>query len=387
MKGHTIGMVHWCYPPTIGGVETFLEQLAGRLVERGNKVHVVTGDRCGRSVENKIVVHGTDVLGDYRNRIVTREEYWKCHSYFTRFIRKNRIDILHAHNFQRNFRPGITMALYCAAVSERIPVALHVHNPVVTPEAALLVSKIPWSGVFCVSNWITEHVRTLGVCDKRTIRTVYNGVDTKKFKPGLDTELIKKRMGIEDEKVILSPSRFVKRTGAFHERKNLQILLRSLAKLKKEFKRFKVVFTGKNNIGLDKIMQEAKRLRIEDKVIFANIGFDDMPNLYNASDMVVLPSVGEAFGMIYIEGMACGKPVIGCNDGGVPEVIVNNKTGYLIRPNNIPELTKKMLGLLLNEKKSEWFGSYGRRLVKRKFDIDVIARRVEREYDRLLEKS
>lgn len=200
MKDINVCMVHWCYPPTIGGVETFLELLCENLVETGHKVHVITGDRRGRTIEKGIIVHGTDVLGDYRNNIVTIDEYKRCRNYFRKFLKKNKIDILHTHNFQRNFRPAITMAIYSAATEMSIPVVLHVHNPVTTPNATFLVSKIPWDMVFCVSDWITNDVKSMGVANRGAIKTIYNGVDTKKFKPGLDTIKIKKNLGVTKAK-------------------------------------------------------------------------------------------------------------------------------------------------------------------------------------------
>ena len=92
-----------------------------------------------------------------------------------------------------------------------------------------------------------------------------------------------------------------------------------------------------------------------------------MPALYSLSDIVVIPSTNEAFGIVALEGMASGKPVIGTTSGALPEIINHNKTGILTKPKSVRSLSSALIKLLKNEKPIIKYGKNGKKLVKKKY--------------------
>jgi len=106
---------------------------------------------------------------------------------------------------------------------------------------------------------------------------------------------------------------------------------------------------------------------------------DEIPLWMNACDLFVLPSLSESFGVVQIEAMACGKPVVATRNGGSEEIIVNEKLGYLVEPKNPDEMADKIL-LALNKK---WDKEYILNYAKR-FSSDEIAREILKVYEKVM---
>ena len=109
-----------------------------------------------------------------------------------------------------------------------------------------------------------------------------------------------------------------------------------------------------------------------------------MPQVYNLADVCVLASIPtptwqEQFGMVLIEAMACGVPVIGTHFGGIPWVIGND--GILVPPRDPTSLANAIQGLLEKKEVREDLSRRGRERVKKQFDRYVVARRISAVYD------
>ena len=124
--------------------------------------------------------------------------------------------------------------------------------------------------------------------------------------------------------------------------------------------------------------------QFKDKVKF--LGFvsnEELSNYYRACDIFVVPSVYESFGLIYVEAMMHGKPVIGCKAGGIPEVVNNGKTGILIEPYNVNQLVDGLLRLLNDPQMRQDMGQNARRLCEEKFSFDRMASNTEHLYQKM----
>jgi len=119
----------------------------------------------------------------------------------------------------------------------------------------------------------------------------------------------------------------------------------------------------------------AKALNLQDRVIF--VGFipdDDLPRYYELCDVFLLLTREikergnvEGFGMVFIEANACGKAVVGGKAGGTPEAIVDGKTGFLVDPLNLSEISERLIQLLANEDLAKRLGDEGRKRAEREF--------------------
>jgi glycosyltransferase involved in cell wall biosynthesis len=101
-----------------------------------------------------------------------------------------------------------------------------------------------------------------------------------------------------------------------------------------------------------------------------------MPWVYGGADIFVMASQIESFGMVYAEALACGIPVIGTGVGGIPEIIEDNKSGFLIRPDDPIGLSKKLNLLIENAEMRRNFGEYGASQISKKYDLTLISKKL-----------
>lgn len=185
--------------------------------------------------------------------------------------------------------------------------------------------------MFTTSDWVKSIYERDGV-DVSKIIPMHIGIDTNFFKPNNDIErnlIIRRMLGVRDgERMILTMGGDVTSKGA-------QEMIRALAEINKEFKNWRYVcksWPGENSWQWrEKEEKLAEDLGIRDKIIFIDDSFSQefMVEVLNACDIYAAPSRIEGFGMIQVEAMACGKPVISINVGGPAETIIHNKTGFL----------------------------------------------------------
>jgi glycosyltransferase involved in cell wall biosynthesis len=131
----------------------------------------------------------------------------------------------------------------------------------------------------------------------------------------------------------------------------------------------------------------AQSLGIADR--FKLLGFRrDVPDLMQAIDVMCLPSHREPFGLVYVEAALAGKPVIACQAGGAPEIIIHGETGLLVPPpENIAALTAAILAVLENRDKAITMGARGRELALSRFGWPKYLARLNDLYDRILQSD
>lgn len=187
--------------------------------------------------------------------------------------------------------------------------------------------------MFTTSEWVRQIYKRDGV-NVSKIMPMHIGIDTDMFKPTDNPEYnksVKEMLGVRDnEKMILTIGGDVTSKGA-------QEMMKALAGVDKEFKDWKYVCkawpSDHSAEWREHEVKLAKKLGILDKIIFVDDEFsqDFMVHLINAADIYAAPSRIEGFGMIQVEAMSCGKPVISINKMGPCETILHNRTGLLAK--------------------------------------------------------
>lgn len=187
--------------------------------------------------------------------------------------------------------------------------------------------------MFTTSEWVRQTYKRDGV-DISKIVPMHIGIDTDMFRPNGSPHINKALRSMlkikENEKMILT-------IGGDTTSKGSQEMMKALAEVDNEFKDWKYVCKSWPSECArewrDQEMELAESLGIRDKVIFLEDEFDQefMVHLLNAADIYAAPSRLEGFGMIQVEAMSCGKPVISINKMGPSETIIHNKTGFLAR--------------------------------------------------------
>lgn len=235
--------------------------------------------------------------------------------------------------------------------------------------------------IIAVSKYTKKELLESYDLNANKINVIYNGVDVNKFKPSNNKNKIKKELGLSADKIILY-------VGRLYCRKGLPTLLMAAPLILRKFKNVKFVISGKGFGGEeDRFRAFANRLKVGENVTF--IGYfpdEELPKLYQAADIFVLPSVYENMPFALLEAMATALPVVTTNVGGIPEVVQEGKNGLLFNPLDFQGLAEKVLYLLENPAFASEIGFFGRKTVKEKFDWRHIVKQVLKVYDKVLPK-
>jgi len=213
---------------------------------------------------------------------------------------------------------------------------------------------------------------SLGIPSSR-IEVIPNGIDLRKFNPFIDATKTKKMLGLKDHKIILFIGRLVPVKG-------LTYLFEAVEMLVKEIRDIKLIIAGD---GPYRKEYEKVARPIEKYTLF--LGFcNDIPQLLSASDVLVLPSVSEGWPAVILEAAACGKPAICSNVGGIPEMVIHGKTGYLINPGDVDALVYYLARILSSDSLKEDMGMAACKYVQEHFSCEVMVRKYLKLYNDLL---
>ncbi|MDD4333341.1 MAG: glycosyltransferase family 4 protein [Patescibacteria group bacterium] len=187
------------------------------------------------------------------------------------------------------------------------------------------------------------------------------GIDINKFSPQ------------DNKNNTLTKILFVGGLDQAHYFKGIEILLAALGKIKTNDWELSIV--GSGNLQ-PRYEQLAENLKIAKQIKFlGKVSDNDLPRVYRETDFLVLPSInkGEAFGLVILEAMASGLPVIVSNLPGVRSVFENNKQGFLVEPSDINDLKNKLENLIYDEPKRKKMGTEARKLTEEKYSWKKIS--------------
>ena len=266
--------------------------------------------------------------------------------------------------------------------------------------------------MFTTSEWVRQIYKRDGINVSKII-PMHIGIDTDSFCPAYNKEInqvIREMFGAKnDEKLILT-------IGGDTTSKGSQEMMKALAEVDKEFKNWRYVCKSWPSKCADEWRKHeirlAEDLGIKDKVVFISDGFSQefMVHVLNAADIYAAPSRIEGYGMIQVEAMSCGKPVISINKMGPSETIIHNKTGFLAKPSeeivlkeewvypsmgfdeqkvvkfkepktfayraDVDELKKYLLKLLTDDKLSEKIGKKAREHAVKNLDYRTLSKKM-----------
>jgi glycosyltransferase involved in cell wall biosynthesis len=209
-----------------------------------------------------------------------------------------------------------------------------------------------------------------------------NGVDVHRFRPGLPREAMRRTFNLRNDDIVFI---LVAGLDEAHYFKGVKVALQALARLPEPRAKFLIVGEGDRLAGY---RAEAAALGLVERVRFAGrVSDDDLPLCYAAADACVLPSVtmGEAFGMVLLEAMACARPVIASRLPGVRTVVADEDDGLLATPRDPSALATQMERLALNPALRRAMGTRGRAKVEANFTWPRLAEKLEAVYASVVE--
>lgn len=205
------------------------------------------------------------------------------------------------------------------------------------------------------------------------IQVVKNGTDPHFFAPK-DTKELAKELKVEDKKVILSICRLVPRKG-------MDLVLHALKEIVSRDSDV-VYLVGGSGPDSFRLKRLCEILNLQDHVQFlGRISEEELPYYYSLANVFVMPAKSnppdvEGFGIVFLEANACNTPVIGSKSGGIPDAIVDGKTGLLVDEGNIEQLTTAIWKLIRNEELSRKMGEAGRRRILSEINWDRSAQKI-----------
>ncbi|NOX71772.1 MAG: glycosyltransferase family 4 protein [Candidatus Micrarchaeota archaeon] len=223
--------------------------------------------------------------------------------------------------------------------------------------------------IIAVSGEIKRELLAMGFPEEK-IEVIYNGISTRKYDPSIDGKGMKKKLGIpDDKKVIFFVGRPVREKG-------IETLIEA----------FNIVHARRDDVMLV-LLSFGEIPNLPEGVLHINrfVRESDRIRMIAMSDIFVVPSLYEPFGIVTLEGMAMGKPVIGSRTGGIAEIIEEGKSGLLFEPGNAEELAQKIFDLLENESARKRISGGAIRRAK-SFSWEKNAEKVSRIYNELIHK-
>jgi len=214
------------------------------------------------------------------------------------------------------------------------------------------------------------------------------GVDERLFRPIEKTEAIKET-GLDFEKTILFIGRITKAKG-------LRILIKALKKVEIDFnKELKLLIVGGDISGAmhseiesrekKYIKKQINELNLSDDVIFLGpIDREKLPYYYSLADICVIPSLYESFGLVAVEAMACGTPVIASKAGGLAHTVKNGYSGLHFVPGRSDHLAKRILGIITDSEKLREMGINARIRASIEFGLEKTVRQIKVLYVSLI---
>jgi len=369
----SICVISGTFHPEVGGPATYLYHLCRTLVERGDKIHVIT--------------YGDDVEDNRYPYPVTRISRKlippvRLALFFYKVITIGRnYDLLYVNDY------GLPPALANLFLKKRIVMKIvgdfaweysrrhglvsdgidEFQNRFYSPNVWLLKQIQAFYScradtVIVPSRYLKGIVSQWG-CSPNRIRVIYNAIDLGRLDNKIEKKQAREQLHLKG-KIIVTIARLAPWKG-------IDILIQSLARINDTDVRLVVVGSGPE---LEKLMKMCAALEVEDRVTFTGeVPNEDVQKILKASDLFVLNSSYEGLPHVLLEAMACGVPIIATNSGGNREVIVDGNNGRLVRYGDVEELACRIREVLDDYETGEQYVSRSYERLKR-FNWDNLLR-------------
>jgi len=289
------------------------------------------------------------------------------------YMRRENIDILHSHGYKSNIY-GFAAARFLGR-----PIVSTCHNWIAADVKTRLYYKLDkkilpyFNKVAAVSETIVEELGEIGVKPGK-VELIFNGIGTERFRAA--DRSMREEFGIGEKTTVVGA------VSRLSEEKGLDRLLEAAVPVLERFPDtlFLLVGDGPMRGALE---DRARTLKISDKVVFAGIR-EDMPGVYAAFDIFVLPSLLEGLPMVLLEAMAAARPIVASAVGAIPRVIRDDKEGLLIPPGDAGAIQEALLRLLGDRAFTENLGNSALKRVEDGFSSSYMSSRYIEVYEESL---
>lgn len=354
-------MLSWEYPPhVVGGLGKHVAELAPALSTEGVDVHVVTPRWAGGAEEEQVEgVHVYRVEPPPHSELTdfvtdAQRTNWRLQDKVREIAQATGgFDVIHAHDWL------VAFAASSLKHELRTPLLSTIHatewgrnHGYIGSETSRAIHSTEWWLVYeswrviACSQYMADEIGRIFRAPTDKIDVIPNGIDTRRFDAleGTDFADFRQHYAAPDERIVFHVGRIV------HE-KGMGVLVEAAPRVLAGFPQAKFVIAGTGGY-LEHARRRAAELGVGDKMYFTGFVPDaDRDRLFKVADVAVFPSLYEPFGIVALEAMAAGAPVVVSDVGGLGEVVEHNETGLKVYPNNPDSLA---WGILETLKHPDW---------------------------------
>lgn len=387
-------MLSWEYPPRIvGGISPHVYELSQELQRKGHEVHVVTKETPNapdEEVEPSGVsihrVHLADKPRDFLHEIQLLNqatdlrvrkllEDWRPGGQPTIFHAHDWLSLEAARELKYEYKLPMVATVHATEFGRHGGIFTDTHRYIHEQEFWLTYEA--WRVIVCSEFMKGEAIR-LFECPTDKIDVVYNGVNAARFEfEWSEQERLAHRakLALPEEKIVMYVGRFVREKG-------IQVLLNAASTVLAQEPNTKFLIVGGGNRERFENFLDWAGLR--DKVLFTGFMANrSLYQLYRVADVAVFPSLYEPFGIVALEAMAAGAPVVASDAGGLREVVLHDQTGTLSYSGNPESLAWGILHVLRDPERAKRLGVNAKVRLRTDFDWSLIADQTIAVYDRV----
>lgn len=367
-----------CYP-THGGSGVVASELALGLAERGHEIHIVSYSTPFRLREfsQNVFIHEVEVASyplfkypPYAFGLATT---------LVDIYEEHKLDVIHAHYAVPHAASAFLAKKILGCQDLKIMTTLHGTDITLVGADKSFQRVVKFSieesdGVTSVSNFLRK--RTIDEFNiSKDIRVIYNFVDTTRCSEQTK-ECARAKYAPNGEKILMHASNF-------RPVKRVSDVVRIFAKVRDAIPA-KLILVGEGPERLF-VQQLVKEMKLSEDVWF--LGQQDyIEHLLSCADLFVLPTEQESFGLVALEAHSCGVPVVGAATGGLPEVVADGETGFLLPVGEIAGMSQKALELLTNAHLNALFSKTARARAVACFEKQKIIPEYEAFYQEILNR-
>jgi len=384
-------MLSWEYPPRIiGGISRVVYDLAQNLGKFGNDVHVLTcwePDTKEYEIDNYVTVHRVHVYNNPSNNFVEwiMQLNFAMIEYAIKLIQNNKFDIIHAHDWLVAYATRVLKKSYNIPLITTIHATEYGRNSGIHTDMQRTIHNVEkWlinesDRLIVNSNYMKDELLSIFNIQSDKISIISNGVDLKKFNNVYADVAFRENYAAKNEKIVFYVGRLVNEKG-------LHVLLNAIPQILSTFNNVKFVIAGKGPC-LNNLIELSQKLNIMNRVYFTGFVSEEvLLKLYKCSDIAVFPSTYEPFGIVALEGMVAGIPVVVSDTGGLKEIVNHKEDGMKFYSGNSDSLADCLLELLSDDSLSNKIRNVALQKVHKLYNWDNISERILNEYKYVISK-
>ncbi len=350
-------MLSWEYPPrVVGGISPHVHDLSQQLQAKGVEVHVITKEtpnapdeetqpsgvqvhRVHLAEKPNDFLHEIQLLNDAtEDRVRELLEDWRPGGQPTVFHAHDWLSLDAARELKYDYKLPIVATIHATEWGRhggvRGDTSKYIH------EQEYWLTYEAWRIIVC-SEFMKGEVNRYFNSPADKVDVIYNGVEASKFDfkwSGKERAEHRAKLALPNEKIVMYVGRFVREKG-------IQVLLNAASVVLAQQPNTKFLIVGGGN--RERFERFTHWAGLQDKVLFTGFMANrSLHQLYRCADVAVFPSLYEPFGIVALEGMAAGAPVVTSDAGGLKEVVLHDQTGTLSFANNAESLAWAILHVL-----------------------------------------